>query len=82
MTNNPQGDSFPLSGVVSSSAPLTWLRHAIVIFVIAFASQVTIGGQSVNLADPAGRSAAVAGILSAIWVTVERVFLSGNSSGA
>lgn len=76
--NNPQGNTPPSGGPVSSSATLTWLRHAIVLFVISFGAQITVAGQPLDLSSNTGKAAAVSGIASAIWVTLERVFLSGN----
>lgn len=75
--NNPQGNT-PPAGFVSSSPTLTWLRHAIVLFIIAFGAQITVAGQPLDLSSNTGKAAAVSGIASAIWVTLERVFLSKN----
>lgn len=43
------------------------IEHFLVVIVVAFASQVAISGQPVDLTSSAGRSAALTAVVMALW---------------
>lgn len=43
------------------------VEHFVVVVVVAFASQVAVAGQPLDLSSAAGRSAAVTGAVMVLW---------------
>lgn len=68
------------SPTVSSITGSEWwlgVERFIVFAVVTFASQITVGGQQLDLTTASGRAVAVGAFVSALYVVVRKTFL-GN----